>query len=174
MNNESSTIYPVRFDRDARAVLDALRKFVRALRVASRAAEKKSGLSGAQVFVLQKLADGNAVSLNELAARTLTHQSSVSVVVQRLVERRLIRRRPSNADKRRIELSLTAKGLKMTRDCHDLAQDRLIRALREMPRTQRSQTAALLDDLLARAGLYSTPAPLFLEEDNATAPRKEV
>jgi DNA-binding MarR family transcriptional regulator len=164
-------------ERDTRAVLDAIRKIVRALRVASRAAEKRAGLSGAQLFVLQKLSDGRAVSLNELAARTLTHQSSVSVVVQRLVERGLIRRSSSAVDGRRIELSLTTAGRKVAGQSHDLAQDRLIRALREMPQAQRTQTAVLLDDLLARAGLYSESATLFFEDDGPTsksgAPRKE-
>src|SRR5215217_2732988 len=66
--------------RDVRAVLDAIRRIVRVLRVSSRAAEKQVGLSGAQLFVLHKLEDAPALSLNELADRTRTHQSSVSVV----------------------------------------------------------------------------------------------
>src|SRR4051794_8130303 len=70
---------------DVRAIMDAIRRIVRVLRVSSRAAEKQVGLSGAQLFVLHKLADTPALSLNELADRTRTHQSSVSVVVQRLV-----------------------------------------------------------------------------------------
>src|SRR4051794_22052590 len=94
---------------DVRAVLDSIRRIVRELRLSSRAAEKHVGLSGAQLFVLQKLAEGGcALSLNELADRTLTHQSSVSVVVQKLAERRLIKTFRSSQDGRRVELSLTA------------------------------------------------------------------
>lgn len=170
MDNDNLTS---ELERDTRSVLDAIRKIVRALRVASRATEKHAGLSGAQLFVLQKLSDGRAVSLNELAARTLTHQSSVSVVVQRLVERGLIQRTTSAEDGRRVELSLTKAGRNVSRQSHDLAQDRLVRALRSMPRTQRTQTAVLLDDLIARAGLFSEPAALFFEDDGAHAPRKE-
>ena len=43
-------------DPAARMILDAIRRIVQALRVASREAEASVGLSGAQLFVLQKLA----------------------------------------------------------------------------------------------------------------------
>ena len=151
--------------RDSSTVLDAFRKIVRALRVASRAAEKGTGLSGAQLFVLQKLSDGDAISLTKLAARTMTHQSSVSVVVQRLVDRKLITRKASEMDGRRIELSLTAAGSKTSKNTQDLAQDRLIRALHAMPAAKRAQLATLLDDVLLRAGLAETPAAFFFEDD---------
>jgi tetratricopeptide (TPR) repeat protein len=63
-----------------------LREIVQALRESSRRAEQRLGISGAQLFVLEKLADAPSQSLNDLAARTFTHQSSVSTVVARLVE----------------------------------------------------------------------------------------
>jgi len=74
---------------DAQLALDSLRRIVRVLREAARLAERRFGLSGAQLFVLHKLAGASPMSLNELARRTHTHQSSVSTVVTRLVEQRL-------------------------------------------------------------------------------------
>src|SRR5205814_5128834 len=76
-----------------RAAMDSIRRVVQALRVSSRAAEQRVGLSGAQLFVLQRLAASPAMSINDLAEGTVTHQSSVSVVRRRLVERGLVRRR---------------------------------------------------------------------------------
>src|ERR1019366_5949434 len=67
-----------------RSVMDALRRVVRDLRLSARDAERSAGISGAQLFVLQSLAEEPASSLNVLADRTLTDQSSVSVVVNRL------------------------------------------------------------------------------------------
>src|SRR5882724_4856948 len=94
--------------RDARAVLDAIRRVVRLLRQSAREAEKRTGLSAAQLFVLQQLrAAGGALTPGELAERTLTHQSSISVVVKRLVAARLVSRARSPSDRRRVELSLT-------------------------------------------------------------------
>ena len=66
--------------------MNAVRSIVRALRINTRAIESQMGISLAQLFVLQQLADRPANSLNELAERTATHQRSVSVVVRRLVD----------------------------------------------------------------------------------------
>src|SRR5262249_61639595 len=66
--------------------LRALRRLVRALRLADRAAESRLGLSAAQLFVLERLAEGPVGSMAELAGRTPTDASSVSGVVQRLTE----------------------------------------------------------------------------------------
>src|ERR1700678_3993523 len=94
----------------ARAILNDLRLLVRELRVSSRDAEKRLGISGAQLFVLQCLGRAEVLSMNELAERTHTDQSSVSVVVSRLVERELVQRSPSRDDARRAEVRLTAGG----------------------------------------------------------------
>src|SRR4051812_30916919 len=95
---------------DSQAVersMNAVRSIVRAQRISTRAIELKMGISLAQLFVLQQLAERPAESLNELAERTATLQSSVSVVVRRLVERGLVSRTASAADKRRIEIAVT-------------------------------------------------------------------
>ncbi|HWB54702.1 MAG TPA: helix-turn-helix domain-containing protein, partial [Tepidisphaeraceae bacterium] len=73
-------------------ILDEIRRLVRFLRVSARAAEKYLGISGAQLFILQTLDQSDGpLSVNELAERTRTHQSSVSVVVQKLVNQKLVR-----------------------------------------------------------------------------------
>src|ERR1043165_677145 len=98
---------------DARAIersMNAVRSIVRAQRINTRAIELKMGISLAQLFVLQQLAQRPAESLNDLAERTATHQSSVSVVVRRLVDRGLVTRTSSAADKRRIEIAVTPAG----------------------------------------------------------------
>src|SRR5262245_64858968 len=77
-------------DTHSREVLDSLRRIVQTLRESSRRAEQRLGISGAQLFVLEQLASGPSHSLNDLAARTFTHQSSVSTVVARLVEEGLV------------------------------------------------------------------------------------
>jgi hypothetical protein len=74
---------------DTQKALDALRRIVQVLRESSRWAERHVGLSGAQLFVLQTLGEAPAASVNDLAGRTHTHQSTVSMVVARLVERGL-------------------------------------------------------------------------------------
>lgn len=148
---------------DLSAALDAIRRIVQALRVSTRLAERQLGVSGAQLFVLHTLAESPAESLNDLAARTFTHQSSVSVVVDRLVRRRLVSRKRSSTDARRIVLSLTASGNALLRSSPEVAQLRLISALKELPQRDRRGLARILDRVVHAMGADVAPS-LFFEE----------
>ncbi|MEJ7811029.1 MAG: MarR family transcriptional regulator [Gemmatimonadaceae bacterium] len=117
---------------DHHVVLEGIRHLVRELRVSSRASEREHGLSGAQLFVLQQLARSPVESLNELAERTLTHQSSVSVVVSRLVAAGLVSRDASIDDGRRVTIALTPSGRAIARRAPEAAQGRLIAGLRQL------------------------------------------
>jgi len=147
-----------------RDVLNAIRGIVQALRESSRAAERHVGLSGAQTFVLRTLSERASLSLNDLAAATHTHQSSVSTVVTRLVEDGLIRRTKSPEDARRLELSLTAKGRDVAARAPDAAQQRLIAAVNRLPAKRRHDLAATLGDLAESVAAVDRIPPMFFEE----------
>ena len=149
---------------EVREVLNALRRIVRSLRVSSRTAEQRVGLSGAQLFVLQCLARHSPCSVNELAVRTATDQSSVSVVVSRLVARGHVRRVPSKADRRRVELTLTRSGLALLESAPEAAQERLIFALGELPKAELKVLARSLGKVVELAEVGGEAPSLFFEE----------
>jgi DNA-binding MarR family transcriptional regulator len=154
------------FDPDSRLVLDSIRRIVRGLRLFDREAEKRFGLSGAQLFVLQNLDDSKAISINELADRTHTHQSSVSVVAQKLVDRQFVRRSPAATDARRVELSLAPRGRRLLRTAPAAAQHRLIASLAALSKNRRKLLAELLTELIQKTGIEHHPPTLFFEEHN--------
>jgi len=156
-------------DTGVTGILDAIRRVVRTLRVASRSAEKEVGLSAAQLFVLHALAKAPALSLNEVAERTRTHQSSVSVVVQRLVERGLVSRDRDPVDARRSALSLTPEAHRLLQNAPDAPSERLISALERMPAGVRARLASGLARLVQELGAADDPATMFFEEDTAGA-----
>jgi DNA-binding MarR family transcriptional regulator len=149
-----------------RSVMDALRRVVRDLRLSARDAERSAGISGAQLFVLQSLVDEPASSLNELADRTLTDQSSVSVVVKRLADRKLVARKASPVDARRIELSLTAAGKRLLARCPEPTQARLVRSLRRLSPGELSSLKAGLAALLREMGIENEPPRMFFDEES--------
>lgn len=148
---------------DVRAVLDGVRRIVQNLRESSRWAEKNLGMSGAQLFVLQKLAESPAQSLNALAERTHTHQSSVSTIVARLVEGRYLTRTPSPRDGRTVQLDLTPRGRRIVNRAPDAAQERLIDGIRRLPAARRRALAAALSALGRAMDAHHDPA-MFFEE----------
>ena len=150
---------------DAVHVMESLRRLVRFLRVAARRAEQEAGVSAAQLFVLQQLAQAPARSLAELAARTLTDASSVSTVVSRLVEQGLVVRRRAADDRRRVELALTARGRTLVARSPELAQVRIVRAIRALPAGQRRALVASLGGLVAAIGADAGPARMLFEDE---------
>jgi DNA-binding MarR family transcriptional regulator len=151
--------------------LDAIRRIVQALRTSARQAERELGVSGAQLFVLHTLAERPAASLNDLAARTFTHQSSVSVVVHRLVRRGLVSRTRSPDDGRRVQLALTPRGRAVLRAAPEIAQLRLIRALHDLPERDRRALTRILGHIVRRMGAPGRPALFFEDLARPDGPR---
>jgi DNA-binding MarR family transcriptional regulator len=147
--------------------MNAIRSVVRALRINTRAIELKMGISLAQLFVLQQLAERPAESLNDLAERTATHQSSVSVVVRRLVERGYVSRVSSATDKRRIEIDVTESGRGLLRNAPSTIQSQLMAGLNTLPPQDRVSLAELLERWLAAANIDFTSPPMLGEMEDA-------
>ena len=148
--------------------------------MSSRQAEQHVGLTGAQLFVLQQLGHSPCASLNDLASRTMTHQSSVSVVVTRLVAKGLVRRVPSSVDARRRELALTPRGRTALSRAPELAQELLIEAVGALSPKTRAGLANGLRDVVRHMGIDDArPAHLFFDGESAVglgarAPSKRV
>jgi DNA-binding MarR family transcriptional regulator len=145
--------------------MDAVRAIVRALRINTRAIEQEIGISLAQLFVLQQVAERPAESLNDLASRTATHQSSVSVVVRRLVDRGFVTRKASATDKRRVQIATTPAGEKVLATAPRTVPVRLMSGLERMSASERLQLATLLEKWLDSSGISYTSPPMFDEAE---------
>jgi MarR family transcriptional regulator, lower aerobic nicotinate degradation pathway regulator len=148
---------------NSREVMNAIRRIIHALQVGSRASQKSIGISGAQLFVLQILAAGDVMSINELASRSCTHQSSVSVVAQRLVEAKLVKKAASAADGRRLDLSVTAAGRRLLKSQVATPQERIIAALARLAPPRLLALRLLLEEVIAECGFDLGPILMFFE-----------
>ena len=155
---------------DNQRILDCIRRLVRLLRLSDRAAQALVGLSGAQLFVLNELGKTPALSLNELAERTRTDQSSVSVVVTRLVEAGLVSRERSRDDARRLVLTLTRSGRSALQKAPAVAQQKLLAAFEHLPPAERRRFADTFTAILDAVGADTAAPMLFEEEQNPPAP----
>ena len=149
---------------EVRAILDALRQIVQVLRLSAGEARARVGISGAQLFVLQRLAEQPASALGDLANRTFTHQSSVSTVVARLVERGLVKRTRSAEDGRRVGIALTQAGQGILRRAPRVAQSGLIASLQRLGARDRRALARSLGVLVGQMGMDGRRPELFFEE----------
>ena len=156
---------------DVRAVLDAFRRIVQAL----RGDRGRATLSSAQLFALQRLAEHPGASINDLAALTFTHQSSVSVVVQRLVRQQLVAKITAPDDRRRHQLALRPEGRRLLRRAPAAVQQRLIAAVSGLPAADRRALARALGTLarsVAPPDMAAHPPMFFEDASRRTAGRR--
>lgn len=145
---------------EAQAIMDSLRRIVQALR---RASTQYDGLTSAQIFVLRTIATWEGASINDLAALTHTHQSTVSEMVARLEANGLVARQAAAEDRRRVELFMTEEGRLAIRDLPKTPQENLIEAIAGMSNESRSALAQGLNLLTHAADLDVVAPQLFFE-----------
>ena len=142
---------------------------VRRLRTFERDSIAGLGLGPAQLFVLSRLAEREATSIRELADRTMTDPSSVSVVLSKLVSLGLVKKSVDPGDARRHVLSLSAKGRAALATAPVTPQAQLVVALEKLPVARRRAIVRALGSLVTALGAEATEPTLFFEDD---APRK--
>jgi DNA-binding MarR family transcriptional regulator len=167
---DGSVSGPDEVDAEIHAAMNGVRRIVRALRIWSRAAEKALGVSGAQLFVLQQLADAAtradaAPSIAQLADLTATDPSSVSVVVSRLVARGLAARRASKMDARRAEVLITPAGRELLRRAPSPVQERMLAGIGNLDPVRRRALIAGLEAIVEALGVGDEAASMFFEEE---------
>ncbi len=155
-------------------IMDSVRRIVQALRTSHRAAGAMK-LTGAQLFVIASLGEAEGpLSVGELARRTRTDQSTVSVVVSRLVEKGLIKRGTSSQDSRRVELSLTAKGKTLQKRAPTtVPQQKLARALEHLSPRDAATLSRLLSSIVVDMGEADVPAPMLFEDGPRSHSKKD-
>ena len=128
-------------------VVNGIRRLDRGLRVAARDVQRSTGLSAAQLFVLEQLVKAPGASLNDLAALTLTDRSSVSVVVDRLVASGLASRGTARDDRRRAEVRITPAGRAILNRAPPAPTDLLLSGLRQLSRPSLARLGTTLTEL---------------------------
>jgi DNA-binding MarR family transcriptional regulator len=93
-------------------------------------------LTGPQVWALKTLQGVGSMTVGALAEALAVHQSSVSVLLDRLEERGLIVRQRRRNDQRIVDVELTSRGVAMAADAPEAAQGRLLHSLDAMPAAQ--------------------------------------
>jgi len=106
-----------------------LRRIVQALALYSQELQKAYRLTSPQLWVLKALAADGPLRVGELARRLALRPSSLSLLLDRLEKRRLVRRGRGRTDRRSVEVSLTPQGRALAGRAPDPAQGRLLRGL---------------------------------------------
>jgi DNA-binding MarR family transcriptional regulator len=151
--------------------LDLLRTLVAALSRSARSVEAHTGVTNAQLFILQQLVPG-PLGVNALAGRAHTQQSTVSIVVSRLVHAGFAAKLRSRADRRQVVVSITPAGRRLLRNAPLPPTARLLRAMDALRAPEAQALAAGLAALARAFGAPTHHPTLLFEPPPSRRPRR--
>ncbi len=91
-------------------VLQQFRLIYGSMRQYFRLVEERCAIPGSQVWVLQEVQQHPGIGINELSGLMGIHQSTGSLLVDKLVKHQLLTKKRDSADHRRVGLYLSAEG----------------------------------------------------------------
>ncbi|HVH66687.1 MAG TPA: MarR family winged helix-turn-helix transcriptional regulator [Gemmatimonadales bacterium] len=149
---------------DTMAIVQGLRRIVKALQTYSQEVRSAYGLTGPQLWALKTLQRSGRTSTGGLAAALAVHQSSVSILVDRLERRGLVRRTRDRRDHRVVAIDLTKRGAELASDAPEAAQGRLLHALEAMPPREVQMIRRAVDRLVHAMEATDVHARFFFAE----------
>jgi MarR family transcriptional regulator, 2-MHQ and catechol-resistance regulon repressor len=113
----------------------------------SRASITRFGLGTTEFGVLEVLYHKGELPVCDVQRRILVESSSTTYVVDKLVERGLVRRRHSRTDRRVVLLALTPAGRRLIQRIFPPHADAMRRAVAALPPQEQAQAVRLLRTL---------------------------
>ena len=111
-----------------------------------REIEQTCGVTGSQLWIMQEISATAGIGISELAEKLAIHQSTCSLLVDKLVVRKLVIKERNKLDRRRVGLRLTIDAIKLLKKSPGPAEGILPEALRALP----AGTIRSLDSSLAK------------------------
>jgi DNA-binding MarR family transcriptional regulator len=130
------------------ALLRIFRLIYGSVREHFRSVHKSCGISGSQLWILHEVEKSPGIGVSDLAVQLSIHQSTCSLLVEKLVRASLLKRSKSKTDQRRVGLQLTAKGQRCVRRAPGPPEGVLPEAIASL---SHAQARALLGNLRAVA-----------------------
>lgn len=135
----------------AQLTLDVLQQFrviYGSMRQHFRDVENRCGLPGSQMWVLQEVQQELGIGITELAARMGIHQSTCSLIVEKLVESGHLTKARCKSDRRRIGLQLRPPALEALSRLPGPAEGILPAALSGLPEVALKTLLINLNELI--------------------------
>lgn len=150
---------------DTGAIVDGLRRIVRAIELYSQEVYKTFGLTGPQLWALKTLNRRGPLVLTELARALAVQPSTLSVLMDRLEKRGFVRRVRPRADRRFVEIALTPQGAALAARAPAPAQGRLLHGLRALSPRELHGIRGSVDRLVQMMEAADVEARFFFSDD---------
>lgn len=143
-------------------IIDNIRRVFQAVNEYSKKAEKKTGLTGPQLWAMKILADTAPIKVSQLAKRMYLHPATVVGILDRLEGKGLVARTRSRGDRRVVEVDLTNQGREILDRAPEVAQGLLVSGLGSLPERDLACIAEGLGQLVRILGVQEIPPGLLM------------
>ena len=145
--------------------LVALRRILRASETNARALARETGLTTAQLVVLQIVADVGETTPKGIAERAGTAQATITALVEKLYRRGYVERRRGERDRRQLWLTLTPAGREALDEAPDPLHARFTQGFGRLPDWEQAMIVAALERVASLVGASedSVADPLLID-----------
>ena len=122
--------------------MNALKKFrliYGAVKSHFKEIEKLCGVSSSQLWILKIVRDHPGIGVTDVAKKLAIHQTTASILVEKLAKKNLIQKTRSLEDQRRIVLFVDAKGVEILSRAPDAVEGLLPHALSNLSESSLNQ-----------------------------------
>lgn len=140
-------------------VLQSLRKIIRVVDIHSKRLNDEFNITTPQLMCLYSLVNKEQIIQSELSKQVNMGISTVNGIIDRLENKGLIRRQRDAKDRRKVFITVTEEGKKLTESAPALLQDHLLESLRTIPELEQAAIALSLErivELMENANLYAS------------------
>lgn len=163
-NGSGRKARPRQEQADAAQIVQGLRRIVKALHSYSQDVYRSYGLTAPQLWALKTLQREGRLSAGRLAEALAVHQSSLSILVDRLEKRGLVHRIRASNDRRFVRIALTKRGAALAALAPEPAQGRLLYGLQAMSSLEVKNIRQSVDRLVGVMEASDTQARFFFSE----------
>jgi len=149
----------------AAEIVNALRRIVRALELYSQEVRKTFGLTGPQLWAMKTLHRQGPLTMTDLASALAVQPSTLSLLINRLQSRGLVRKLRQRDDRRVVKLRLTQEGARLAAKAPSAAQGRLLHGLRGLPPARLRTMRRVLSDLVDMMEAGDVEAQFFFAKE---------
>lgn len=150
---------------DVAAVVQSFRRITKSIHEFSKAVDREYGITGPQLWAMMTIQELESCSAGDLADRLFVHPSTITGVIQRLEEKRLINRQRRADDRRAVVLSLTPLGKKLLHRAPMRTPGHVVKALEVMPSDEVAQLRLLLDSLVEHMQIQDVETRFLYSDD---------
>ncbi len=153
-------------------IIDNLRRVFQVVNEQSKKAERRTGLTGPQLWAIKTIAQDAPIMVSDIASRMHLHPATVVGILDRLEARELVARIRSTVDRRVVRVELTAQGRALVTKAPAVAQGLLVAGLEKLTGKELKNIASGLDQLVTILGAQDIPPQLMLSPE-VNAPAKK-